>query len=535
MQVKRLQIFLSLLCTGWFQPSFAIPSEERVALISLYHATNGEGWKDNDNWLGSKGTECEWKGIRCQNGHVAGVYLYSNKLEGYIPAELEQLSSLKELSLHDNKLTGVIPSELGFLSQLKGLYLRNNQLSGEIPSELGLLSQLNYLSLGKNQLTGTIPPELGQLDQLYSLDLSTNQFTGVIPLELNQLPQLISFNISTGNEALTTSLPPEERLALTALYHATKGDDWSSSTHWLEKEGTECHWEGVKCTPSNDHVIKLALDGHNLEGTLPPELGQLSQLEELYLDNNQLTGMIPPELGLLSKLKELNLDDNQLTGDIPPELGQLSELGTLDLSSNRLTSIIPPTLGQLFRLKYFSLRDNQLAEIIPSELGGLSSLYALYLDNNQFAGTIPSELGQLSQLGYFSLHSNHVTGVVPSSLVNIVTLGAENGCSDSQHGNCQLTPAAEYNTKESRRTINSILVDNQYFSVTLQNRDDGQFILTSMTLLFSPPNSITSAIYNINNLQATIPAVPVLGSLYTIVLQYDPVQSLFFIVSAEPY
>ena len=39
-----------------------------------------------------------------------------------------------------------------------------------------------------------------------------------------------------------------------------------------------------------------------------------------------MTGEIPPELGGLSNLTELYLD-NQLTGEIPPELGGLSNGG----------------------------------------------------------------------------------------------------------------------------------------------------------------------------------------------------------------
>ena len=36
---------------------------------------------------------------------------------------------------------------------------------------------------------------------------------------------------------------------------------------------------------------------------LPPEIGQLSQLRELYLNNNEL----PPEIGRLSQLQKLKL------------------------------------------------------------------------------------------------------------------------------------------------------------------------------------------------------------------------------------
>ena len=53
-------------------------------------------------------------------------------------------------------------------------------------------------------------------------------------------------------------------------------------------------------------------------------VGWPSQLEVLSLNGNQLTGTIPPELGSLTNLERLYLSDNQLTGPIPPELGRAS-------------------------------------------------------------------------------------------------------------------------------------------------------------------------------------------------------------------
>ena len=48
--------------------------------------------------------------------------------------------------------------------------------------------------------------------------------------------------------------------------------------------------------------------------------------DTLYLLDIQLTGSIPSEIGNLTNLTYLNLGGNQLTGEIPPEIGNLTNL-----------------------------------------------------------------------------------------------------------------------------------------------------------------------------------------------------------------
>ena len=84
---------------------------------------------------------------------------------------------------------------------------------------------------------------------------------------------------------------------------------------------------------------------------MPPELGNLSELETLSLYSNELTGGIPPELGNLTNLRELSLDGNQLSGEIPPELGNLANLERLVLYSKRVNRGNTAGVGQPDPLK----------------------------------------------------------------------------------------------------------------------------------------------------------------------------------------
>ena len=68
---------------------------------------------------------------------------------------------------------------------------------------------------------------------------------------------------------------------------------------------------------------KEEVDDTPTEVTLWGEVYSVEDTDSLNLYDNQLTGSIPPEIGNLTNLTYLNLYDNQLTGSIPPEIGNL--------------------------------------------------------------------------------------------------------------------------------------------------------------------------------------------------------------------
>ena len=123
-----------------------------------------------------------------------------------------------------------------------------------------------------------------------------------------------------------------DREALVALYDATDGSNWTTSTNWKTTAPLK-DWSGVTA-PAGDSVIILSLVYNNLSGIIPAQLGDLTNLRILRLADNQLTGSIPPELGNLTNLTRLVLDNNQLTGSIPVELGNLSNLTQLALDTD---------------------------------------------------------------------------------------------------------------------------------------------------------------------------------------------------------
>ena len=69
----------------------------------------------------------------------------------------------------------------------------------------------------------------------------------------------------------------------------------------------------------------LCLSRTRLAGTIPPELGQLTLLEELHLPY-ELTGDIPSELNQLTNLRRLTANWDELRGCLLPQIvNQLEE------------------------------------------------------------------------------------------------------------------------------------------------------------------------------------------------------------------
>ena len=370
-------------------------------------------------------------------GNLRTLSLQNNRLSGTIPRGLSTLSDLEVLWLGGNRLSGEIPAEMGNLSELGMLALDDNELSGTIPAALGRLSNLGLLNLSNNRLSGAIPGELGSLSSLVWLNLQGNSLSGAIPATLGRLPNLEVLDISR-NAGLSGPLPGSftglgsltqlhvggtalcaptddafqewlkgisgkhgvvncsgDRAALEALYNATKGENWTNKTNWLSNTPIG-GWHGVT-TDANGRVTSLDLPGNKLTGTIPSELGRLTNLVQINLQGNQLSGAIPVEVGNMAKLENLALSENQLSGVLPRELGSLSSLKRLMLYSNRFEGAIPSELGNLSNLLWLQLHTNRLSGAIPRELGNLGNLEILALSGNRLRGELPSETGQTVQ------------------------------------------------------------------------------------------------------------------------------------------
>ncbi|MXZ19585.1 MAG: hypothetical protein F4Y84_03050, partial [Caldilineaceae bacterium SB0665_bin_25] len=230
--------------------------------------------------------------------------------------------------------------------------------------------------------------DMSALVDLISLSLTGNQLclpedTGLSGLNEVAAAHLRSLHLPacTGAQRPQTPRTPpemdaaEERAALTALYQATNGANWTHSGNWLS-DAPVAAWYGV-VTDGSGRVTELNLPANGLIGPIP-DLSALTRLTYLDLGYNRLSGSIP-DLSALVGLSWLSLDHNQLTGPVP-DLGALTSLSRLFLGANGLTGPIPD-MSALTSLTYLDLGYNQLTGPVP-DLGALTSLTWLDLRGN---------------------------------------------------------------------------------------------------------------------------------------------------------
>ncbi|XVF20553.1 hypothetical protein REPUB_Repub12eG0010400 [Reevesia pubescens] len=222
--------------------------------------------------------------------------------------------------------------------------------------------------------------------------------------------------------------------------HNFLDSNWSTNS-------SVCYWIGVSCGARHGRVSVLDLSDMGLNGTIAPQLGNLSFLVSLNLSGNNFHGFLPKELAKLHRLKLIDLSQNAFDGEIPTWVGNLTTLKTVFLDGTSFQGVIPWEVGNLLSLEKFVVVNTSLIGQIPASFFNISSLKTVYFYNNSLSGSIPdnicfhlhklevldltynhisghipSNIGECSNLQNVSLYANRVTGLIPTSMGNLTRL-----------------------------------------------------------------------------------------------------------------
>ncbi|XP_062076466.1 receptor-like protein EIX2 [Humulus lupulus] len=342
-------------------------------------STANELYLSNNNFTDLRSFLCDAEtGFR----PILIIDLSHNKLSGNISHCRVSFDHLCILNLEYNKLFGEIPSSIQ-MNNTVTLHLGHNNFSGSLPSSLENCTSLQVLDLSSNSLEGPIPSWIGEkLNKLVFLSLKSNKFNGSIPLNLCHLTQIQIFDLSLND--LSGAIPH----CIKNFTAMAQGDKYLNSTLTSyvyvssDRRGRPNAMDAaLKSRPyvldvSSCHIYVLDVSSYELwymnyasvtwKGVEYRYDKLLGLLRIIDLSSNKLNGEIPAELTDLSQMVQLNLSRNNLRGGIPINIGKLTKLLVLDLSHNKIHGKIPISLAEIDFLSYMDLSDNRLSGKIPT-------------------------------------------------------------------------------------------------------------------------------------------------------------------------
>jgi Leucine-rich repeat (LRR) protein len=149
----------------------------------------------------------------------------------------------------------------------------------------------------------------------------------------------------------------------------------------------------------------LDIGDNYFNSTMPQAIARLPNLRELHADNCGLHGKVERFLPLMTTLIKVRVDHNfELSGTIPPSVGNLTNLESLSFGNCDLRGQIPTEVGRMTNLHHLWLYGNWLSGTIPSEIGLLTKLTIFGIEDNVISNAaMPQEV---CKLNLFALSSD---------------------------------------------------------------------------------------------------------------------------------
>jgi Leucine-rich repeat (LRR) protein len=172
-----------------------------------------------------------------------------------------------------------------------------------IPSYISQLTELKILDVSETLFIGELDGSIFEpLTELMYLEMGGNLYNSTLPQQIIDLPNLEAFY---------------------AYESGLTGD--------------------IGFLPSMSKIVEIWLDENpDLGGTIPTEVGQLTNIKSLSATNCDMWGQIPSEIGKLTLMEQMWFYGNWFSGTIPSEFASLPNLKILGLEDNNITDVSMP-------------------------------------------------------------------------------------------------------------------------------------------------------------------------------------------------
>ena len=101
-----------------------------------------------------------------------------------------------------------LPPQFGLLTEVTQFDLGANELAGTIPTQIGMMTSTTQYTVDGNDLTGNVPTQLGNLPLSDRFLLYGNSFSSKIPSEFGRLLEFTSY-MNIGHCGWTGTVPTE--------------------------------------------------------------------------------------------------------------------------------------------------------------------------------------------------------------------------------------------------------------------------------------------------------------------------------------
>mmetsp|Transcript_28612 Transcript_28612/g.34917 ORF Transcript_28612/g.34917 Transcript_28612/m.34917 type:complete len:477 (+) Transcript_28612:110-1540(+) len=213
------------------------------------------------------------------------------------------------------------------------IYPQNNQTNAtsDIPTTQSTHFPLSHPSDVPSTYPTYVPSVIPTIDWTLTLSSALKIFAPISSeesLKDKTTPQYLAMDWIVNRDGANMTLREVdkiiERYALAVFYYSTQGESWKHQYNFLSDKDV-CEWKGYD--PFNDwsgvqncnergKVISIEFFFENITGTIPSELGSLTELVNLDFAVNNLYGTVPVSLSTIETLSELELFRNDLTGSM---------------------------------------------------------------------------------------------------------------------------------------------------------------------------------------------------------------------------